>query len=326
MADDREEDDPIVLESAEEALRAAAADPEQLVDVLNATFEARRPKFRDALGDVETADIGTGLFEIARDPRYTANAASLAQRTLGGRRVIGGRPVTPGTFRDCVAVGCTRAWACTGTLIHPRVVITAAHCARCASQVYFGDDVTSVNPARSHSTSVAVANVLRHPDYLRGRNNDVMLLILAKDVGIPFRKLATKAAIDAATDGRVVGFGNTDPAGRKGYGRKLQVDVPIVSQACTGKVDGRDDGLAYGCDAGFEIVAGKPLLKKDSCTGDSGGPFYIQQATDWLLAGVTSRSTRGAVNNCGDGGIYTRVDQFTEWITRELRTAGITWP
>jgi secreted trypsin-like serine protease len=324
MSNQPEEDDPIVLESAGEALKTA--EPDRFVDLLNEEFAARRPRLRTALADAEDSDIGTGLFEIAKDPRYTANARALGQRTLGGQRVIGGKPVVPGTFRDCVAVGCSRQWACTGTLIAPRVVLTAAHCVKCAAQVFFGDDVTAVDPGKSHPTSVSVTTVLRHPDYLRGRNNDVMLLILAKEVGIPFRQLATTKLIDDATDGRVVGFGNTDPAGTKGYGRKQQVDVPIVSPSCEGRVDGRDDRLAYGCDAGFEIVAGKPLLKKDSCTGDSGGPFYIQQGSEWLLAGVTSRSTRGAVNNCGDGGVYSRVDKFTDWMTRELKAAGITWP
>jgi secreted trypsin-like serine protease len=325
MAPQAEEDDPVILESAQEALRLAADAPHEFVDVLNERFQAKRPRPRSAEPE-EDVDIGLGLFEIAKDPRYTANAATLAQRTLGGQRVLGGKPVVPGSFRDCAAVGGTKRWACSGTLIAPRVVLTAAHCVQCASQVFFGDDVTGVDPRGEHNPAIVqVSDVLRHPDYLRGRNNDLMLLVLAHEVGIQPRKIAPAVAIDDAKDGRVVGFGNTDPGGTKGYGRKQQVDVPIVSQACKGHVDGRDDGLAYGCDAGFEIVAGKPLLRKDSCTGDSGGPFYIQQGTEWLLAGVTSRSTRGAVNTCGDGGIYTRVDRFTDWIASTLKSAGIVW-
>jgi endonuclease G len=62
------------------------------------------------------------------------------------------------------------------------------------------------------------------------------------------------------------------------------------------------------------MVAGKPLLAKDSCTGDSGGPFYIAAGKGWLLAGATSRSTDSAVLPCGDGGIYMRLDRYREWI------------
>jgi hypothetical protein len=34
------------------------------------------------------------------------------------------------------------------------------------------------------------------------------------------------------------------------------------------------DKKAYGCDVGLELIAGCPLLERDSCKGDSGGQFY----------------------------------------------------
>ena len=148
------------------------------------------------------------------------------------------------------------------------------------------------------------------------------MLILEKPVaGVKPRPLATKKVIDAATDGRVVGFGTTDLAGSKGYGVKQQADVPIVSAACRGRVNGRSDGAVYGCHAGQEIVAGKPLLLRDTCKGDSGGPLYVAGAGGrWLLAGVTSRGTDLATTMCGDGGLYTRVDQYQTWITKVLKS------
>jgi secreted trypsin-like serine protease len=122
--------------------------------------------------------------------------------------------------------------------------------------------------------------------------------------------------IDAAGDARAVGFGNVDAQGSFGYGVKRQVDLPIASPSCTGAVGGQDDSMAYGCDPSLEIVAGKPLLAKDSCTGDSGGPLYIQNdAKQWLLAAATSRATDSAMSSCGDGGIYVRVDKYLEWIS-----------
>ena len=95
-----------------------------------------------------------------------------------------------------------------------------------------------------------------------------------------------------------------------GYGVKRQTDVPIVSQACKGQVNGRSDDRVYGCHAGKEIVAGKPLLLHDTCKGDSGGPFFLADGRGrWFLAGVTSRGTGLATTMCGDGGLYVRVDQ-----------------
>jgi secreted trypsin-like serine protease len=74
------------------------------------------------------------------------------------------------------------------------------------------------------------------------------------------------------------------------------------------------DAALYRCHAGLEFVAGKPLLAKDSCTGDSGGPFYVEGPEGWLLAGTTSRATNASPNDCGDGGIYVRVEHYLTWI------------
>jgi secreted trypsin-like serine protease len=193
----------------------------------------------------------------------------------------------------------------------PDTVVTAGHCASFATRVFFGGDVTK------SGRIVRVRERVRHPDYRKnGKQNDLLVLLLDERVeNVTARKIATTKTIDAATDGRVVGFGNTDPMGSTGYGVKRQVDVPIASAACRGTLDGEADSAAYGCDKGLELVAGKPLLMKDSCTGDSGGPFYIGSPNgDWLLAGATSRATNSAPNDCGDGGIYVRVDKYRKWI------------
>lgn len=251
--------------------------------------------------------------QIMKDPRYLQNARELARRTQGGTRVIGGTPVPKNGFLDCVAVGNDVEWGCTGTLIAPDVVVTAGHCASFATRVYFGSDVSK--PGKI----VKVRQRVRHPQYRQGgKQNDLMVLLLATRVeNIAPRAIAAKAMIDKATDGRVVGFGNTDPLGSTGYGVKRQVDVPIASPACRGTVDGESDQTAYGCDVGLELVAGKPLLAKDSCTGDSGGPFYLDVDVGngaWVIAGATSRATNSAPNDCGDGGVYVRLDRYRAWI------------
>lgn len=54
----------------------------------------------------------------------------------------------------------------------------------------------------------------------------------------PTRSIAPTSMIAAATDGRVVGFGNTDLAGFFGYGIRRKTDVPIASVECEGSVNG----------------------------------------------------------------------------------------
>ncbi len=249
-------------------------------------------------------------FQMHRDPRYLANARLLARRTGGGFRVIGGEVVPLGEFLDCVAVGNDQEWGCTGTLIAANVVVTAGHCTEFAIRIYIGRDVSK------KGTVVKVAQRVRHPQYNIKGHNDLMVLILAQPVaGVTPRALAGKTVIDKASDGRVVGFGHTNSAGTLGYGVKRYVDVPIVSGACKGTADGQQDTNIYGCDKSQELVAGRPLAERDSCKGDSGGPFYVPGAQgQWLLAGATSRATTSAMSNCGDGGIYVRMDRYKAWI------------
>jgi secreted trypsin-like serine protease len=251
---------------------------------------------------------------LTDDPRYLRNVRELAQRTKRNARIIGGSTVAAKDFVDCVAVGDDDDWGCTGTLIAPNAVLTAGHCKKLHTRIWVGTEVDR------RGKEYAVTRHVRHPDWTKGLKNDVMLLVLAKRVkGVKPRALAPSKVIDAATNGRAVGFGTTDLAGTVGYGLKQQVDVPIVSNACKGTVKGEKDGAVYGCHLGIEIVAGKPFLNRDSCRGDSGGPLYVAHRGGWLLAGVTSRGTDLGITMCGDGGLYTRVDKYASWIGSVLR-------
>jgi secreted trypsin-like serine protease len=290
---------------------ASGKDNRGFVRTLNDRYAARMAdRERGGSLPVISAEAPTKSFQIYSDPRYLNNARELARRTLGGERIIGGVPVKPPEFLDCVAVGNDAQWGCSGTLIGPNVVVTAGHCADYATRVFFGYDVAK------KGLQVRVKRRVRHPQYHKTRHNDLMVLVLEKDVEtVAPRRIASKTRIDKATDGRVVGFGHADAAGMFGYGIKRMVDVPIATVNCQGTVGSQNDNMTYGCDRGFELVAGRPLLERDSCRGDSGGPIYIaESATTWTLAAATSRATDSAMHTCGDGGIYVRLDRYLPWI------------
>lgn len=236
------------------------------------------------------------------DPDFVANAAQLIEDT---NRIVGGVPTNE--FPDCVAVGSAGGWCCTGTLVARNVVVTAGHCrGGCSSRIFIGKNVALPGEI------VNVASAVRHPAYGQGgKHNDLAVLILARDVtSVNPRRIATSAMVNNVTSVRVVGYGNTDPESTTGYGIRRMVDVPVASASCS-TVQAQ---TKYGCDAGLELVAGKPLLNKDSCNGDSGGPIYIKSGATWYVAGATSRATNNSTRPCGDGGIYVRLDKYATWI------------
>lgn len=206
--------DTAVRAAIEYAEKYAGNDDEQFINALNLHFHGPAKKAR---GDrsVVLAEAPTKSFHIYNDPRYLANARELARRTLGGLRVLGGAPVKPGDLLDCVAVGSDNQWGCTGTLIATNAVLTAGHCVNFATRVFFGNDVTKPGKV------VRVKKRVRHPQYHKGKHNDLMVLVLEEKVEtVKPCKLAAKSLIDKASDGRVVGFGTVDSMGMFGYGIK----------------------------------------------------------------------------------------------------------
>lgn len=243
-----------------------------------------------------TRPSGPPADSIYADPVFLANAKRLVSDR---KRIVGG--IETADYRDCVAIGSPDAWCCTGTLIAPNVVVTAGHChGGCSDRVFVGDNVEQLEAG----TVIEVADAVRHPDYDDDLlTSDLSVLILANDADVDPRPLAEEGVLEEAQTVRLAGYGNTDVDSMGGYGIRRMVDVPLAS-----------NDPKYGADAETEFVAGAPFLDRDSCNGDSGGPAYVQAGDHWYLVGATSRATESAVRRCGDGGIYTRVRAYDEWI------------
>jgi secreted trypsin-like serine protease len=244
-----------------------------------------------------TTSEGAHALSVFDDPAWIENSKHVLDDSS---RILNGVPTQE--FPDCVAVGSPSTFCCTGTLIAPHAVLTAAHCAGgCSDRVFFGPRVVPVEEGRL----VSVNRVVVHPDYAPPTPyDDLAILLLAEQItDVAPRMIASADAAELAGSVRLVGYGTTEPTGVSGYGEKRRVDVPMAS------ADPR-----FGARPETEFVAGAPFLDLDSCPGDSGGPAYVEAAGQWLLAGATSRGTIGASRPCGDGGVYTRVAPYVPWI------------
>jgi endonuclease G len=256
----------------------------------------------------------------------TARLAAASEISGDLTTIVGGVPSAATDFAHCCVVGSRPVsgaiqWFCSGVLIHPRVVVTAAHC-------IIPGQLANVVALRAASIfDLAGANLVRvrriivHPQYPPSRReNDIAVLILRRAAEVAPAVMATTAEVNASVDTTLVGFGNTDFMATHGFGRKRQVTVPIVHlrRNAQDDLDDAEDQLDFESDS--EFVAGGGGF--DSCTGDSGGPAYIGAGNTLRVAGLTSRGIPSETA-CGEGGVYTRLDVHAGFIRQAAQQSGI---
>jgi secreted trypsin-like serine protease len=234
-------------------------------------------------------------------------------------QIVGGTFAAPGQFpfmaslMQSSARRAEKGFFCGGSVIAPRVILTAAHCFEdtppSAVDVVVGRTRMS---ARLTGARVDVSGILVHPGWNPGTmRNDIALVQLARPVAIAPIALAVDDADPAGlppTRLTTSGWGTTTEGGAISDGLRFVKLTVRAAQPCTALYpDFTDEG---------QLCAGSSRAGEDSCQGDSGGPLFTGERTEARILGIVSYGL--GCGREGVPGVYTRVSDQTDWLSANV--------
>jgi secreted trypsin-like serine protease len=230
-----------------------------------------------------------------------------------GASIIGG---TPETFRDTkwiTFVKFSGGGICTGSLISPRYVLTAAHCMEGESTRTTEVRIGSRYRGRG-GVERSITRIFVYPQYesRTGYNwGDMALLQLNRKTTISKPvQLVNKGFYPVNDSVLIAGWGATRRNSTGFPGRLLSIGIYALKDRWCESSFGRSyDGDVMMCGGAY------PFRERDTCQGDSGGPLAWWNGRRWKLLGVTSWG-----NGCaqGDPGVYAWVGSgfLRTWLRR----------
>lgn len=300
----------------EPAVAAPPPDPE--ASVLDASAPAAGPALPGAVA------MAPSTIAPADTPPASATPSDPTTTTSAPvSRSAGSEPTTPGpgaptprliagTVADAAAwpfavlltyydAGGALVGSCSGTLIDPVWVLTAAHC------IEPDPGIVAVEARTEAGESSPVLGGVRHPDYAPQQRWDVGLYELATPlVATPPMALAgpeDEALTAPGTLAAVAGYGISLPGIEPDLLLRDGDTVLQPDELCEIRWPGQFSVISDLCADGVDVTA--------ACQGDSGGPVAVLAPRGVLQVGVVSR---GAENCFDEVEVYTSVLAARPWI------------
>lgn len=275
-----------------------------------------------------------GLLAVLLGAQASASAHAVGALRLPSAPplVIGGAPAEgPESFPWMAFVVNVReeehkAGLCSGAVVAPRLVLTAAHCVEDldTGQVHAPATFLIVTGnADWTSSSREVLRVSQAVVYRRFdrhlMNDDAALLVLAEPTSAPAIALARrsedKAWTGAGTGAWLVGWGRTEFA-QKIPTTTLEYAETVIQGSRWCK---RNAPPFFPHDE--LCVINPPKETTGGCNGDSGSPLVLdEEGQEEIDLGITSHG----YGRCSTHhpGVYTRVDAIYPWVERWIRSLG----
>ena len=228
--------------------------------------------------------------------------------------VGGGAPTSEGVGRAIVTIVGSRGNFCTGALIAPKIVLTAAHCVQPGADYRIVEMGADRQPKLQAVDRVAIHHAFKMDAMMVHRATaDVALLQLAAPVAgkAPAALGAPTIPVMAGSRFTIAGIGVTVRGDGKSGGT-----IRVAGLVATGKPGTLQirlvDPLSQGAREGM-----------GACTGDSGGPVFEDKRRGPAIVGVISWSTGpNMADGCGGLTGVTPLTLYRDWILQTARQMG----